>query len=170
MHWLWGVVGLAILCTGQNTGTGLLSALLAIFAAVTFSLYTSLGNKYSKKFGGLIQTEIVFLTGSVILFVLLIITGIDVSLSFEPKTLLILLYLGILVTGIGYWSYFKGIEKGGSVMASLTFFIKPAFTPFATFFINGIAPDFRIFISVAVILLAAYFAADNREAKLRCKS
>lgn len=158
-----GVVGLIILCTDQNAGTSLSSALLAILASVSFSLYTSLGNKHSKKFGGIIQTAIVFLTGSIVLLIVLLFTGVDISLSFEPKTLSILLYLGIFVTGVGYWSYFKAIEKGGSIMASLTFFIKPILTPFVTLFINGIMPDLRIFVSVAFILVAAYFATHHSQ-------
>ena len=157
-----GVIGVIILCTDFTSGTNLSSIALTIFAALTFSLYTIPGNKYSKKFGGIIQTAITFLTGSIILLIVLLIADIDISLPFEPKTLSILCYLGFFVTGIGYLSYFKAIEKGGSIMASLTFFIKPILTPFVTFFINGIIPDIKIFVAVACIITASYFAVYKK--------
>lgn len=157
-----GVIGVIILCTDFTSGTNLSSIVLTVFAALTFSLYTILGNKYSKKFGGIIQTAIAFLTGSIILLIVLLIAHIDISLPFEPKTLSILCYLGFFVTGIGYLSYFKAIEKGGSIMASLTFFIKPILTPFVTFFINGIMPDIKIFVAVACIMTASYFAVYKK--------
>lgn len=157
-----GVIGVIILCTDFKSGASLSSIALTVFAALTFSLYTVLGNKYSKKFGGIIQTATTFLTGSIVLLVVLLIAGIDISLPFEPKTLSILCYIGFFVTGIGYLSYFKAIEKGGSIMASLTFFIKPMLTPFVTLFINGIIPDVKIFVAVAFIMTASYFAVYKK--------
>ena len=157
-----GIIGVAILCADFTSGTNLSSIALAVFAAVAFSLYTILGNKYSKRYGGIIQTAGAFFTGSIILLVVLFLAGVDISLPFAPKTLSILCYLGFLVTGVGYLSYFKAIEKGGSIMASLTFFIKPILTPFVTLFINGIIPDMKIFVSIACIITASYFAAYKK--------
>ena len=158
-----GVVGIIILCTDFTSGTSLSSIIFAIFAALTFSLYTILGSRYSKKFGGIIQTAVAFLTGSIILLTVLLVAGVDISLPFEAKTLSVLCYLGFLVTGLGYLLYFKAMEKGGTIMASLTFFIKPVLTPFATFFVNGIMPNGRIFAAVVCIVTASYFAAYRKQ-------
>lgn len=160
---VFGIIGV-LLCADFSSGTNLTSVALAIFAALTFSLYTVLSQKYTKKIGGVIQTAAVFLTGSIILLVVLLFAGIDVSLPIEPGTLSILCYLGFLVTGVGYASYFFAIEKGGSIMASLAFFIKPILTPFVTFFINGIAPDAKMFAAVVCIMIASYFAAYRKKA------
>lgn len=153
-----GVAGVVI-CTDWSSWTNLESVLYGLFAALSFSLYTVLSQKYTKKFGGIIQTGIVFFMGSVILLFALLLFRVDgVTLSFSPNILCIIVYLGILVTGIGYGCYFKGIEKGGAIMGSLAFFIKPILTPFVTLVINGIVPDFKIFIAVACIVGASYFA------------
>lgn len=156
-----GVIGV-VLCVDFSSGTNLTSVLLAVFAALTFSLYTVLSQKYTRKIGGLIQSAGAFLTGSIVLLIVLLIAGIDMSLPYNPKTLSILCYLGFFVTGIGYASYFKAIEKGGAIMASLAFFIKPIITPFVTLFVNGIVPDIKVFVAVICIMVASYFAVYRK--------
>lgn len=156
-----GTVGV-ILCADFSSGTNIISVLLGIFAALTFSLYTVLSQKYTKKIGGVIQSAVVFLTGSIVLLVVLLTSGIDISLPIETKTLSILFYLGFLVTGAGYASYFKAVECGGAIMASLAFFIKPILTPFVTLLINGIVPDLKVFIAVICIMGASYFAVYRK--------
>lgn len=152
-----------ILCTDFSSGTNLISAVLGLFAAITFSIYTALSKKYMAKIGGIIQTSITFFAGSIVLLAILIISGVDVSPEMEFKPLSILLYLGIIVTGIGYWSYFRGVEKGGPIIGSLAFFIKPILTPFATFIINGIAPDIKVFAALIFIAIGSYFAVYKKE-------
>ena len=43
----------------------------------------------------------------------------------STATLPVVLYAGIIVTGIGYFSYMKAIEQAGPSNASIAFFIKP---------------------------------------------
>lgn len=152
-----GVLGV-IICADFSSGTNLGSVALALFAALSFSLYTALSQKYTKKISGVIQSSGVFLSGSLILLIFLIVTKADIVPAINVKNMSILLYLGIFITGIGYASYFKAIEKGGAIMASLAFFIKPILTPFVTFFINGIVPDVKVFLAVICIMAASYFA------------
>lgn len=152
-----------IICVDFKAGTNALSVVLAIFAALSFSLYTVLSRKYMTKLGSLIQTTGVFTIGTVILFVILLISGFDVLPSFDFKNIGILVYLGIFVTGIGYWSYFKAIEKGGAIMGSLAFFIKPILTPFVTFVINGIVPDVKVFVAVALIVCGSYLTVYKKK-------
>ena len=158
---IFGVIGV-IFCADFGKGTNISSVIYGVLSALTFSLYTVLNQRYTKKFGALIQSSGVFLSGSIVLLVILLIMGVDVSPSFEPTKLSILLYIGLMVTGVGYGSYFLAIEKGGAIMASLAFFIKPVLTPFATLIINGIVPDAKIFISVICIMLASYFAVYKK--------
>lgn len=156
-----GILGV-IICADFSSGTNLGSVALAILAALSFSLYTALSQKYMKKLGGIIQSSGVFLSGSIVLLIILLIFKVDISMPVKISDLSIMLYLGLFVTGIGYASYFKAIEKGGAIMASLAFFIKPILTPFVTFFINGIVPDVKVFIAVACIVAASYFSAYKK--------
>lgn len=159
-----GVAGVLV-CADFSSGTNLISVLYGIFAALSFSLYTVLSQKFVKRIGGIVQTCMVFLTGSLVLLVVLLVMRVDFIPTFELSTVTILCYLGFLVTGVGYASYFKAIEKGGAIMASLAFFVKPILTPFATFFINGIIPDSKILVAVACIVVACYFATYRKLSK-----
>lgn len=159
-----GIIGV-LACTDLSSGTNLESVLYGVFAAISFSLYTVLSQKFTKKFGGIIQTSVAFLMGSVILLVSLLVLGVDITPAFSTEILVTLCYLGFLVTGIGYACYFLAIEKGGPIMGSLAFFIKPILTPFVTLIINGIVPDWKVFVAVVCIVVASYFAAYKKESK-----
>ncbi len=157
-----GVVGV-LACADFSSGTSPESVLYSVFAALSFSLYTVLTRKFTKKIGGIVQTGIVFLVGSIVLLAALLVMGVDVLPSFSAENISILCYLGILVTGAGYACYFEAMEKGGAIMASLAFFIKPILTPFVTLLINGIMPDLKEFGAVACIVIASYFAAYKNQ-------
>lgn len=158
---IFGVLGV-VLCADFSSGTNLTSVLYTFIAALSFSLYTVLSQKYKNKTGGIVQTAGVFLAGSIVLLIILLITRQDISMPIQPKSLLIMLYLGILVTGVGYVSYFKAMEKGGAIMASMAFFIKPILTPFVTLLVNGIKPDGKVFLAVACIVVASYFSTFRK--------
>ena len=166
-----GVIGV-LFCADFSSGTNLESIAYAVFAALSFSLYTVLSKKFTKKFGGIIQTSIGFLLGSIVLLVFLLVMGNatgDAAYTIMPSVInmnviLNLVYLGIFVTGLGYLFYFKAMEKGGAIMASLAFFIKPVLTPFVTFFVNGITPDWKVFAAVICIVAASYFATYYKKA------
>lgn len=158
-----GVVGV-LACADFSSGTNLESVLYAVVAALSFSLYTVLGQKFIKKFGGVIWTSMVFLMGSIVLLIALLVIGVDITPEFSAKNIGVLAYLGFFVTGLGYTCYFKAIEKGGALMASFAFFIKPILTPFVTLLINGIVPDVKVFVAVILIVIASYFATYKKTA------
>ena len=160
---VFGIVGV-LFCVDFSAGTNLSSVVLAVLAALSFSLYTVLGKKYTVKLSGVIQAATAFFLGSVVLLIILLIGKVDISLSLNIKNLAIIGYLGFFVTGIGYVCYFKALEKGGAIMGSLAFFIKPILTPFVTYFINRIVPDIKTFVAVLCIVVASYFAVLKKRA------
>ncbi len=151
-----------LICVDFKSSTNAASVLLGLFAAISFSLYTVLNKKYMTNLGSSVQTSIVFITGSLVLLIVLLICRINIVPTLDIQTASILCYLGIAVTGIGYWSYFRAIEKGGAIMGSLAFFVKPILTPFATFFINGIVPDTKVFIAALFIVCGSYMAVYKK--------
>jgi drug/metabolite transporter (DMT)-like permease len=142
-----------------RTGTGLWSILCAVGAALTFSCYTVFSRKMMSRLSGIIQTGFSFLAGSLILLVVIICAGIDVpapGASLVPKDFYILLYLGIVVVGAGYWAFFSAMEKTSTMAASLVFFIKPVLTPFVSFLITGEPFAFRIFAALALVVAGSF--------------
>ncbi len=149
-------------CVDFKSGTNVESVLMAVFAAVSFSIYSISSQKFNTQLGSLVQTTMVFSAGSLVLLIVLLLSGINLMVPFNTQNISILCYLGIAVTGIGYWSYFRAMEKGGAIMGSLAFFIKPILTPFATFAINGITPDIKDFVAVVFIVFGTYIAVYKK--------
>ena len=156
-----------------SSGSNLTSVLLALASALIFSSYTVVSKQYMKKVSGIIQNGFSFLFGSVVLAVILLFCKVDIVGGISSDNIWELLYIGIAVSGIAYWTYFSAIKLGGAQTAALTFFIKPILTPFATYFINGIVPKGNILFSVVFVVAGAIMASGTitnlKEAKNKSK-
>lgn len=82
----------------------------------------SLSKKYAHKVSGIIQTGISFFFGSIVLLIVLLIMGENILNGIKLSNISILLYPGTIVTGIGYWSYYKAMDKSSTMAASFVFF------------------------------------------------
>ena len=67
-----------------------------------------------------------------------------------------LLYLGIFVTGLGYYFYMKAIELGGPSVASIAFFLKPVIAPILAFIVLGEPITANLIAGVLFILAGSY--------------
>lgn len=101
---------------------------LMLVASVTFAAYTVMGKKTIGRIGTFAQTSISFVLGSLVLLVVLLITGRPVVAGVAESPLLVL-YCGVFVTGLGYLFYFIAIKYSDATTGSIAFFIKPAIAP-----------------------------------------
>ena len=155
------VVGICFMFD-PKAGANFISILFAIIAALSFSFFTILSKRVNEKFSPAINSAVAFTVGGLILFVYSYALGeVDTSLL-SIKALWVLLYLTVVVTGIGYIAYFKTLEFGGALAAGLVFFIKPILTPFVTWVVNGIVPDYKVFIALALIILGSYLGLRKK--------
>lgn len=113
-----------------------LSQLLAIIAAVLFGLYTVLGRQLTHKIGSLKMNTFSFAGGALLLTPTLFLINFQISLL-TPSSVLKLLYLGVVVTGIAYLAYFKGLSLTRSAAGSLVFFLKPVLATLFAFIFLG---------------------------------
>ena len=152
-----------IVCADVKSGTSSLSVALAVLSAVSFSLYTVLSKKYLTKAGGVIQTGISFFGGSLVLLIALLVMGTNILPMINGHTVPYLLYLGIAVTGIGYWSYFRALDITSAGEASMVFFIKPILTPFVALIITGTPLTVSTFIALALVLAGSLLVAIKKD-------
>lgn len=101
---------------------------LMICAAIVFGLYTVAGKVSQEKFGLMAQTSISFIMGSMVLLVVMLVMGRPV-INGISSNVPIILYTGIMVTGVGYYCYFKAIELADAATGAFAFFLKPAIAP-----------------------------------------
>ena len=98
------------------------------FAAVTFAAYSVMGKRSIGRIGTYTQTSVSFIAGSLVLLVVMLVSGHPV-LSGVGEEIGMVLYCGIIVTGLGYLFYFLAIKASNASTGSITFFIKPAIAP-----------------------------------------
>ena len=108
-----------------NTTAGLT---LTLIAAITFGAYTVMGKKTLAKIGTFAQTSFSFILGSLVLLIVMLFMGRPIldGITDHP---LVLAYVGVMVTGIGYLTYFLAIKWSDATTGSLAFFIKPGIAP-----------------------------------------
>lgn len=139
-------------------------------ATLLFSLYGVLGKKQSARFGGVVTTCFGFLFGAAELMALAALTHVPAVASaltgaglelfanipfftgYTLKSLPIVLYVFLCVTGGGFASYFMAMERTSAQQTSLVFFFKPALAPILAFLILHEEIPFNMIIGIVLIL------------------
>lgn len=135
-----------------NTVTGIICVLLA---AVFFGAYTIAGKVSVQKMGIIVQTSISFIMGSLVLLIIILITGRPVIADVTENVALVG-YVSIFVTGLGYLSYFMAIKLSDAATGSLAFFLKPAIAPVMAVIFLDETILWNTYIGIALILAASY--------------
>lgn len=135
-----------------NTVKGIIFMLLA---AVTFGMYTVAGKVSVSKMGIMAQTSISFLLGSIVLLMMILFMGRPV-VSGVVENLPLVLYVGIFVTGLGYFSYFMAIKLSDASTGSLSFFLKPAIAPVMAVIFLKETILWNTYVGIILILFASY--------------
>ncbi|MGI6737610.1 MAG: DMT family transporter [Anaerovoracaceae bacterium] len=135
-----------------NTPAGMI---LMVISAVTFSMYTVMSKKSVARMGVMAQTSLSFLMGSAVLLVIILLMGRPVLQGVVENKWLVL-YIGICVTGIGYWSYFMAIKRSDASTGSIAFLIKPAIAPVMAVLILGEHLAWNSIIGIILLLTASF--------------
>ena len=109
-----------------NTLPGLL---LLVFASVTFGAYTVLSRCRIARIGAFTQTGLSFTLGSLVLFAVMIPLG-HPAFTGVISNWPVVLYCGLIATGLGYLAYFLAIQYSDASTGSMAIFIKPALAAF----------------------------------------
>lgn len=136
------------------------AVLLAFLSALTFSIYTILNKKMMKKASGNILIGFSFMYGSILLLIANWVLGgnLVIAETLSTGSVLIMLFVGVVVTGLGYWAYFRAL-KHSATMASLSFLIKPALSPFVAVILNGIPVSVSMMIGLILVLSGSYIVS-----------
>jgi len=98
-----------------------------------------------------------FLTGATVLLIVMLIIKSPVaikSVSAFPQ----LVYLGIMVTGVAYIAYFKGLTITGAGRGSLLYFLKPVIASLLAIIFLAEQPTIGFVAGTALILAGLYIA------------
>ncbi len=172
---LFGCIGLIFMIKPWNLqpGNTVIGIIYMLLAAITFGGYTVAGKVSVQKLGLIAQTSISFILGSFVLLIVILVTGKPV-LAGVGDNILLVLYAGIFVTGLGYFCYFMAIKASDASTGSLAFFIKPAFAPLMAVIFLHETLLWNTYTGIAFILFASYininYQRKENEIKKRLES
>jgi drug/metabolite transporter (DMT)-like permease len=146
-----------------NTALGMV---IMVFAAVTFAAYTVMGKRSIKRIGTITQTSVSFIVGALILLVFTAVTGHPV-LAGLAENLAVVLYCGIVVTGIGYLFYFLAIRYSDASTGSITFFVKPAIAPVFAVIILHETVYWNTIVGIVLLVIASVITISDTVIKNR---
>jgi drug/metabolite transporter (DMT)-like permease len=136
-------------------GNSVLGVILMLGAAAVFSLYSVVGARTLGKIGAYGQTSLAFISGSLILLIFNAIFGKPI-VSGLVDNLPDFLYIGIVVTGVGYLFYFMAIKLSNATTGSITFFLKPVIAPCIAMIVLDEKILWNTLVGIALILVASY--------------
>ncbi|MDY2919839.1 MAG: DMT family transporter [Lentihominibacter sp.] len=142
---------------GGNSVKGMV---LMMVAAFFFSMYTVSGKAVIKRIGLFAQASFSFFIGSAELLIIMLIMGRPV-LHGVFESVPIILYTGLVVTGLGYFCYFKAIQLADATTGSYAFFLKPAIAPVFAVLILGENILWNTFAGIACVLGASLLNIVN---------
>jgi drug/metabolite transporter (DMT)-like permease len=165
-----GLIGILFMMNPFNMAPGNtpLGITYTLLAALTFGLYSAMGKISIHKLGGLTQTSISFIIGSIVMLPILLILEKPILSGIAVDNILVILYIGVMVTGIAYLSYFMIMKESDAATASIVFFIKPAIAPiFAVILLREVIGINGI-LGIVLILAGSYI--NLREQKVKKES
>ncbi|MFN3692206.1 MAG: DMT family transporter [Fervidobacterium sp.] len=151
---LLGFFGLVVFSLGKLESDSWLGIFFGVFAALTFGLYTVLMRKYMKKYDALRVTAYSSLTSGLIYLGLLYSSNSLKIPNIDAKDWLIIIFLGFVVTGIAYLTFFKAMEVVGTAQASRIFFLKPVVATLLALLILGEHITMIKIVGVIIILIS----------------
>ncbi|GAF40135.1 permease of the drug/metabolite transporter (DMT) superfamily [Agrilactobacillus composti DSM 18527 = JCM 14202] len=168
-------IGLLVIINPFHLSNGV-GMILAVLSAITFGFYSIISRKVSKNrhFNGVTMTCFTFILGSLELALLMGLSHLPIvaqlfghsSLAkdfvaipyfagISASTILMILFIGIGVTGIGFATYFMAMERSDVSTASLVFFIKPALAPILALILISESIVANTWVGIVVILLGS---------------
>jgi drug/metabolite transporter (DMT)-like permease len=134
-----------------NTAFGMAMMLLA---SVTFAAYTVMGKRTIGRIGTFAQTSISFILGSSVLLIVMLMMKRPIVAHITEQPL-VLLYCGIMVTGVGYLFYFLAIRYSDATTGSIAFFIKPAIAPVLSVLVLGEEIYWNTIVGILLLITAS---------------
>ena len=130
---------------------------MGLGASAAFGLYTALSKRCVGRLGGMTVNSMSFLIGAVMELAILLCLDAPIVSGIQADTIGVLLYVGLVVTGFGYFCFMRAIERGGASTASYAFFVKPIIAMCLAAVILGEAITWNIVLGILLILVGCIY-------------
>jgi drug/metabolite transporter (DMT)-like permease len=136
-------------------GNTIQGALMVLFGAMLFGLYTVTGKFAGRRIGSITQAAGSMYAGAVLQLAYILISGRPL-LEGMADNLPVIIYAGIVVTGGGYLFMFLTIKHAGVQVSAISFFLKIAIAPLLSVIVLGESLTWNCFLGIGLVLLSSY--------------
>ena len=161
------MTGLVLVANPLNLASGNepIGIAMGLGASAAFGLYTALSKRCVGRIGGMALNSMSFLIGAFFELIVLLAMGEPVFSGINADTIGVLLYVGFVVTGFGYFCFMRAIEKGGASTASYAFFVKPIIAMILAAIILSEPITWNIVLGILPILAGCIFNVYHKKPK-----
>ncbi len=149
-----GITCIIVFSAHSDFKNPLIAFSFSFIASILFALYTILAKNFVKKYGILFVTFLSFVAGTICYIPFIFIFNEHTNIQLSLNGILLLLYMGIVITGAGYLSYFKGLKAISVEKGSMVFFLKPVFAIILSIIFLSESINIIQIISILLILYA----------------
>lgn len=157
------IFGIVLIFNPFSVSPDIKGMTLALASAISFSLYSVISKLRIEKYGGMVLNSFSFLEGSAILLLVMLPMGFPVLSGISFANIGQLLYLGIFVTGIGYFCYLSAMKYTSAIIASTVFFIKPALATILSLLILKEMPGLFGIAGIALIVTSSFLMLHKKD-------
>ncbi|MDD4122631.1 MAG: DMT family transporter, partial [Eubacteriales bacterium] len=118
---------------------------------------------------GITQTSISFILGTAVLLPILLLLQRPVFAGITTDNIGMILYIGIMITGLGYLTYFLSMEASDAATASIVFFVKPALAPIFAVIVLHEVISISGLLGILLILTGSYISLREQKSKMMIK-
>ncbi len=134
-----------------------LGVIWGVVSGFTFAILSILNRKYVKDYSSLVIAFYQDATATIVLIPFLFTTAV----SFAPKDILLLIFLGVVFTGISHSLFIKGLTHIKAQTASIITSLEPVYGIIFAIFIVSEIPTLRVIIGGIIILGTTFFTTIN---------
>ncbi|NOZ92976.1 MAG: EamA family transporter [Dictyoglomi bacterium] len=157
-----GIVGIATISAHKIIGVKHVDwwgLTLVLFAAIIFSLYSVLSKMKNHEVSKYTNIFFTFVWATITYLIVMLLRKEPIivpAMYTNTKVLLALLWIGIVITGIGYILYFKGMELAGVHRSTTVFFLKPVVAGTLAWLILGEHITWNMILGTVLVILSMY--------------
>jgi drug/metabolite transporter (DMT)-like permease len=162
-----GLLGCAIVINGTVNGFHLIQReyftgnIIALGASICWAVYTVAGKQLVREQGGLIVTSLNMLVGSIPLFLLVLVLG---EFTFPPlKAFLIIIYLAIFPTAIGFVLWYKALENLDASRLGPLQYLVPIGTAIMSFLLLDEGMKWATIVGMVLVFLGIYLSTASAQ-------
>jgi len=165
---LLGFGGVLIAISSKSKGdlflssTSVIGDLLALGSGICWAGYTVWGIKVSKKYGSILSTTVVILSGTIMLFFIVILAKCPVRWDLSLNLWLATIYMGVFVNGLAYICWYAALKYLNAGEVGAFGYISLILTVIMSSILLHEKFSFLFFIAIFGVLAGVYLMMEKR--------